>query len=350
MVQTNTMDNRYFIYLYKNRFLLLYILFGFLSLSSELILRNLLQNIIDTNLANFLAVGSGILIAYFLNVNFNFKVPKNRIKISIIYFVLVSLLSIFIQYTIGNFTQINFFQNRFLLSGALFFIAYLLHRKITFRDYQKVGIAIHLNKINIIDDIYNLVGNYPDFIQADLIDSTYNKDNVSIDLEKLDEIASKWPGKKIQLHIMSKNPSEWINKVKNRDLEIFFHQNDGQNPIQIKNNFAELNIGIVVEHDNTEAELKNMIQEFNNIMILCIEKAGESGQKFSDKYDPIIKKLIDLTKNKKNKITLDGGMTPNIASKYNVAEVVTASSVLGNPKSKLQIINFQTSQKYEHEK
>lgn len=349
MVQTNTMDNRYFIYLYKNRFLLLYVLFGFLSLSSELILRSLLQNIMDTNIANFLAVGSGILIAYFLNVNFNFKVPKNRIRISIIYFVLVSLLSIFIQYTIGNFTQINFFQNRFLLSGALFFIAYLLHRKITFRDYQKVGIAIHLNKINIIDDIYNLVGNYPDFIQADLIDSTYNKDNVSTDLEKLDEIASKWPGKKIQLHIMSKNPSEWINKVKNRDLEIFFHQNDGQNPIQIKNNFAELNIGIVIEHDNTEAELKNMIQAFSNIMILCIEKVGESGQEFSDKYDPIIKKLIELTKNKKNKITLDGGMTPNIASKYNVAEVVTASSVLGNPKSKLQIINFQTSQKYEHE-
>ena len=131
------MDNRYFIYLYKNRFLLLYILFGFLSLSSELILRNLLQNIIDTNLANFLAVGSGILIAYFLNVNFNFKVPKNRIKISIIYFVLVSLLSIFIQYTIGNFTQINFFQNRFLLSGALFFIAYFWAKIQLFPKFQK---------------------------------------------------------------------------------------------------------------------------------------------------------------------------------------------------------------------
>ena len=92
------MDNKYFIYLYKNRFLLLYILFGFLSLSSELILRNLFKNIMNTDLANFLAVGSGIFIAYFLNVNFNFKVPKNRIKISIIYFILVSLLSIFIQY------------------------------------------------------------------------------------------------------------------------------------------------------------------------------------------------------------------------------------------------------------
>ena len=93
-----------------------------------------------------------------------------------------------------------------------------------------------------------------------------------------------------------------------------------------------------------------MIQTFNNIMILCIDKAGESGQEFSEKYDSIIKKIIDLTKNKNNKITLDGGMTPNIASKYNVAEVVTASSVLGNPKSKLQIINFQTSQKYDNQK
>jgi len=148
------MDNKYFIYLYKNRFLFLYIIFGFLSLSAELILRSFLQNIMETNFANLLAVGSGIFIAYFLNINFNFKVPKNRIKISIIYFVLVSLLSIYIQYAIGNFTKINFFQNRFLLSGILFFIAYLLHIKFTFRDYQKVGIAIHLNKINIIDDIY----------------------------------------------------------------------------------------------------------------------------------------------------------------------------------------------------
>lgn len=350
MVQKNTMDNKYFIYLYKNRFLLLYILFGFLSISSEIIIRNLLQNFIDTNLTNLISVSSGIFLAYILNINFNFKVPRNRIKLSIIYFVVVSLLSIFIQYTIGSLTKISFFQNRFLLSGSIFFIAYLLHRKFTFKDYQKVGIAIHLNKTNIIDEIYNLVGDYPDFIHADLIDSTYNEDNISTDLEKLEEIAAKWPSKKIQLHIMSKNPSEWIKKLKNKDLEIFFHQNIEKNSLDVKNKFTEFNIGIVIEHDNTEHEINNITKEFNNIMILCIEKAGQSGQEFSDKYEPIIKKLIDLTKNKKIKITLDGGMTPNIASKYSVDEVVTASSVLSNPNSKLQIINFQTSQKYEIEK
>ena len=70
------------------------------------------------------------------------------------------------------------------MSGSLFFIAYLLHRKFTFKNYYKVGLAIHLNNQNVVSDIYQKVKNIPDFIHVDLIDETINKENISSDILK----------------------------------------------------------------------------------------------------------------------------------------------------------------------
>ena len=53
----------------------------------------------------------------------------------------------------------------------------------------------------------------PDFINIDLIDETYNSENISIDIEILHKIRELWPQKKLQIHIMSKNPNFWINQL-----------------------------------------------------------------------------------------------------------------------------------------
>ena len=69
---------------------------------------------------------------------------------------------------------------------------------------------------------------------------------------------------------------------------------------------------------------------------------------FQNKSSDLINELIKVTEQVTDiKITLDGGITPKIASKFNVQEVVSASSVLNDEDSKKQIINFQTSQKYQ---
>jgi len=346
MVQINTMDNKFYYVIYKNRFLILYIVFGFVSLIIETLVRQLLLNLINNLFANLFAILGGIFSAYFLNIKLNFKVPKQRVRLSILYFVTVSVLSIFLQFIIGSLTNIDFLNNRFILSGGLFLIAYFLHRKFAFKNYQKIGIAIHLNDKNNIGNIYNQIEDYPDFIHVDLIDETYNPDNISTDLVKLEEILQQWPGKKVQVHIMSKNPKDWIEKIKNLKVEIFFHHESSAKSNHIIQQ-EEIDFGIVIDLETSKNEIDSVMKLTKNLMVLCIPKPGFSGQKFDKNIDETIKQVIKSSKNENLKITLDGGMTPEIASNYSVDEIVSASFILGSTKSKIKIVDFQTSQKYE---
>ena len=131
------MVNRAYVLIYKNRFLILYITFGFLSLLVENFVRIFLINFFNLNITNIVAIFVGIFLAYFLNVKFNFKVPVQRLRISMLYFFLVSIFSITIQFFFGNLTNLNFIQNRYLISAIFFIVAYFLHRRFTFKDYKK---------------------------------------------------------------------------------------------------------------------------------------------------------------------------------------------------------------------
>lgn len=62
--------------------------------------------------------------------------------------------------------------------------------------------------------------------------------------------------------------------------------------------------------------------------------------------DKIIQNYVSL-KNKYNfKITLDGGVTNKIASKFDVDNFVSASYVLDSNNSRKKIIDLQTANKY----
>ena len=347
------MDNRIVLLFYKLRFLIFYTIIGFISLMVENIIRINLIKYFDTNflLSNIFSISASIAIAYILNVNFNFKVPKERIKISLFYFTVISIFSCIVQFTFSYVVDIEFFQNRFQISGALFLIAYFLHRRYTFKNYQKIGVAIHLNKSNNVAEIFNKVKNFPDFIHIDLIDETYNSENISIDIEMLNKIRELWPQKKLQIHLMSKNPNFWISQLpKSRNTEVFFHYDENINIEKISSLILSKNFipGVVLHNQMSESQIPKLMNSFSNFMVLCVSKAGFSGQVFQNKYSDLINKLIKISEQVNDvKITLDGGITPKIASKFNVQEVVSASSILNDEDSKKQIINFQTSQKYQ---
>tara|TARA_Y200000002_G_scaffold379781_1_gene389819 strand:- start:37 stop:1014 length:978 start_codon:yes stop_codon:yes gene_type:complete len=319
----------------------------------ENIIRINLIKYFDTNflLSNIFSISASIAVAYILNVNFNFKVPKERIKISLFYFTVISIFSCIVQFTFSYVVDIEFFQNRFQISGALFLIAYFLHRRYTFKNYQKIGVAIHLNKSNNVLEIFNKVKNFPDFIHIDLIDETYNSENISIDIEMLNKIRELWPQKKLQIHLMSKNPNFWISQLpKSRNTEVFFHYDENVNIEKISSLILSKNFipGVVLHNQMSESQISKLMNLFSNFMVLCVGKAGFSGQVFQNKYSDLINKLIKISEQVNDvKITLDGGITPKIASKFNVQEVVSASSILNDEDSKKQIINFQTSQKYQ---
>ena len=126
MGQTNTMGSNLFVLIYKNRFLILYVIFGIVSLYSENIIRNFLENYLNNSLSSSISILFSIFIAYILNINFNFKVPKKRLVRSIQYFLLVSLLSVTLQYFFSQITNLDFISNRYLISGLLFFISFFV--------------------------------------------------------------------------------------------------------------------------------------------------------------------------------------------------------------------------------
>ena len=73
--------------IYRFRFLGLYIVFGILSLFFEFIIRNYLINLgFRLHVSTIIAIGFGILIAFWTNVNFNFKIPRYRRNRALIYF------------------------------------------------------------------------------------------------------------------------------------------------------------------------------------------------------------------------------------------------------------------------
>ena len=346
MVQISTMVNNLYAFIYKNRYLIVYTIIGITSLLIETITRNLLIETLSKNISNILALLSGILFAYYMNAKFNFKVPKQRMLVSMFYFTMVSVFSLMLQIGISNLISIDFIRSRYLLSGSLFIIAYFLHRKITFRDNQKIGIALHLNNENDIRKIYNKVKSYPDFIHIDLIDETYNETNISTDINKIEEVKKTWPNKKIQIHIMSKYPKNWIEKIKHFNCEIYFHYENENRFNDLMNEYSNLSIGPVVGMNTTETDIKVIAERASKIMVLCIENPGISGQSFDVRVEAIIKTIAKVTKEKNIQIVLDGGLTPEIVAKFDADEVVSASSILMSSNSILKLIDFQTSKKY----
>ena len=83
---------------YKYRFFIGYVIIGIFSLLIELIFYNVLSKYFDNVMLNSLSsVLIGILISFWLNIRYNFKISKSKRDRALTYFVIISLLSYLIQ-------------------------------------------------------------------------------------------------------------------------------------------------------------------------------------------------------------------------------------------------------------
>ena len=64
-------------------------------------------------------------------------------------------------------------KSRFIISGCLFLLGYILHRKFSFSEHKRVGIAVYANGQEDISGIHEKIGSFPDFIHVDIVDSTF---------------------------------------------------------------------------------------------------------------------------------------------------------------------------------
>ena len=141
--------------IYRGRFLFNYVIIGFSSLIIELFLQTRLIDFgINVYFSSIVSILIGIVFAFVGNILFNFKIPYKKRNQAFKYFVLISLFSIFIQWaTILNINSLawTYQKGRILISGLMFMIGYLLHRKFSFKDSKKVGVAIYANGVENLE-------------------------------------------------------------------------------------------------------------------------------------------------------------------------------------------------------
>ena len=331
----------------KILFFLRYCLIGFISICIELILRKLLLSLNSGNIiSSIFPLFIGIIFAFIANISFNFKIPRYYYNKSFIYFSLISISSFTVQYLLSNFfifQNLNYEIARFLISGSVFLIAYNFHIKFSFSKNKKVGVAIYLDNSENIKDIFAKVGYHPDYIHVDFVDKTMNENVDKPNFEKFNEIKKIWPNHKIESHIMSTKPMKYITQFSKFSDVIYFHYEIDEKIEKVRDLISSYNVetGLVLHASKKYNDLENLIKSYKEVLILCIEKPGESGQAFLDTSNGLIEKINNLKIRNKFNLCVDGGLSQKNINKIECEKIVSASNVFKNKNPKKQITNLQ---------
>ena len=339
--------------IYRFRFLGLYLVFGVLSLVLEFFIRAYLINLgLDHILSTLFAIFCGILFAFWVNVKFNFKIPKSRKIRAMVYFVIISCISCLLQWRLRHllaFENMSYEWGRLLISGAIFILAYTLHRKYSFRDFKKVGVAIYANGVEDLKNIHSRIGHYPDFIHVDIVDNSMCQNAKDVQVYRLETMQAYWPNIQIQTHIMSKLPSKWIGQVLPYSDVIYIHAECHENVSElfeiIKSKGKKPGLALTLT-TNIDEEIE-LLKQSVYVLLLTISNPGSSGQKFDMDGLERIKQINSLPFRKQFMLCVDGGVNENIVNLLDAENIVSGSSVLNNSDPRKQIMRLQTVGRYE---
>ena len=352
-VLSRSINARINIFLYKFRFLLLYTVFGFLSLIIEFTIRNYLIVLsLNSNFATLLSVFVGILFAFWSNSKLNFKIPSPRLLRALFYFVIISVFSASIQFYLSRVFLVgnkNYEFSRIIISSFIFLMAYWFHRKYSFINFKKVGVAIYANAAENIKDINKKINHYPDFVHIDIVDDTMKPDADDVEISRLETIKAYWPDTQIQTHIMSENPSNWVPKVLPFSDVVYVHGDINQdlNPIISEiHNVGKL-VGIALRITSEIDDYINLLEKADYVLLLTIKHPGNSGQAFHSSAFRKIEQLNNLSFRNQFVLCVDGGVNTSIAKLINSECIVSGSSVLNDSDPIKQIMRLQTDSRYE---
>lgn len=336
--------NRLVAYLTSKKYLLAYVFIGLVSILFELIVNIFLSSFLKINYFYF-GVLCSIAFSFYFNFKYNFSLRKELLAKALILFFIISNISYFTQMFIIQFDNNLYFQYRILVSGATFSIFYLIHKILTFKEKTIIGLAIHLNNNENIEDLFNKVKNFPDFIHIDLISPDYLVGANSTELNLIEQIEHKWPKKPKQVHLMSKKPLEYIKKINNKQYTYFIDIDYLNEYISVSDKFTDYNIGFTILIDSTLAKVNQAIKLNKELLVLSIEKPGYSGQLFSEKA----LSTIEYLKNNYNlsKITLDGGVNIEVVKKVKLNKYVSASNILNSLHPVTRIYELRNANKYD---
>lgn len=328
---------------FKNRHIFLYAIFGFTSILFELFTRYLLLTFLSISFfSTIVPLIAGIFLAFFLNIKFNFYLKKNAVKKALIFFSSISLFSFSIQKVIANLKILEFSYeiNRVIISGSFFIFAYILHKKYSFKDNKKIGVAVYINGDEKVQKIYEKVGQYPDIIHADLVDSSFNMESSEINFYKFEIIKSYWPDLIVHTHLMSKYPSKYVKRIAEYSDVIFFHQEIDEDIQKVKDLILSKGSipGLALQSKTVLNGIPSIIKDFENILLLTIEKPGFSGQKFMLGGFDLIKNFNEFKNKHKFNFCVDGGINQTNFKDIDADILISGSNILDNKSPKKQIM------------
>jgi len=340
--------------LYRYRFLGGYVVIGISSISLELICFRGLETIgLISPVPNVIGLLIGMLFAFWMNVRFNFKITPSKRRRAFILFMLISSISASVNFLFKNYlveSGWSYEKSRFIISGCLFLVGYILHRKFSFSEYKRVGVAVYANGQEDISGIHEKIGSFPDFIHVDIIDSSFGEDKIDPKLYRLETIRAYWPNKQIHIHIMSKNPSEWIPRCTGFADIIFFHYEIDESIDETIKAIQTLGMhpGLVLTMKTPVESAEEYMDRLEHLMLLTIPKPGRSGQQFEMNSIYNIDKINAWKTRRKFCLCVDGGVSERNVHMLNIEEVVSGSSVMRHQTPKKQIMRLQTSNNYEY--
>lgn len=331
------------ILIFKNcRFISLFIFIGISSLVFELGVYNLLKKFFAEGYSSILSLLSSIIFAFYFNFFFNFKVHISKIKKALLFFIFISMTSWILQNIIIYFIKVDYsYETKRLLTSAIIFLFfYLLHKKYSFRDYKKVGIAVYLSNLLDINNIFKKVKNYPDFVHVDIVDKNFSSKKILNNITLLSKIKNLWPNLEIHAHIMSATPSKWIDKIIDYCDLIYVH-------FEIRENLKEIYEKIVLNNKKFGIALKlktppnkiiPILNKSYGLLLLSVDKPGFSNQNFNSKALKLIEYFNNLNFRSKFRLCIDGGISSNISKGLDVDDVVSNSSILKSVSPKREIL------------
>lgn len=338
---------------YRYKFLLLYIVFGALSLVIELIISTALRSFgfspVPSMITGFVI---GLFSAFILNVRFNFHIVPSKRKKALLYFSIISFFSFCIQRILrGPFLALSVPEEliRFLTAGFLFLFSYLLHRRFSFKEYKKVGIAIYADGVEDIRKIYGKIGAVSDFIHIDIVDSTFKPGCADVKAYRAEVARAYWQDKPIEVHIMSRMPSRWLPELKGHVDIIYVHSNLHEDIQEVFDSIRKIDAtpGIVIGVNDNINSIDPFLSQISRVLILAISNPGNSGQPFEMSTLNLINSLAMHPLREKITVCVDGGVNASVIKYLNVESVVSGSFVLNAQDPIKNIMLLQTSGEYE---
>lgn len=185
------------------------------------------------------------------------------------------------------------------------------------------------NPFKLIDKLNNSDANY---IHLDIVDNKFVPNNKFLTVSEMVKILDKIK-KKIDVHLMVKNPEPYIKKLSLYDvsyISIHYEIADFMKYVNMIKKYG-LKAGVAIKPETKIEEIFPFLKDLSLVLIMSVEP-GFSGQSFitdtKDKVSTLKKEIIRQKID--TKISVDGGINDLVLPYVTDADILVSCSYINN--------------------